>query len=265
MKTNKISFGLGVVVSGQKSNVVNAKPELYALSTKGGFTVTAPVSKRLGIAPGENIMFINNLTALENAIATKADALVEYCTENNIDIDSYEGQQTLIKTFGQWYIAKGYAKKDKTGNALKSTIRVTLKDKADYLAENMDKFVADNREALIAKHNLDNSATDDDIKAVVVPEDVASPVVDAYEGCKTATTSSTTGVGCKLNFTDSSTWEQLKGDLSDEVKEKTKRVFSVDVNDVDTIQVNNGYETVDVTVYPITFVSDEEVVDRKKK
>lgn len=259
MKTNSIKFGASVVVSGQKSAVVNAKPELIALTTKGGFMITSPVSKRLGIAAGENIMFINTVAAVEEAIAIKREDVMEYAATNNIDVDSYEGHKQLVSELSTWYIAKAYAKKDKTGEFLQAVVRVSSKEKAAYLSEHIDEFVAENRAALITAHGLDESATDEQIKAVVTVDDVASPTTIAYEGAKTATTSSATGVGLKLSFSDSSTWDTLKEDIDEELRTKVKRVFKVSLDDAEVIEVPNGNTTENVTIYPLEFSSDEEV------
>lgn len=259
MKTNSIKFGASVVVSGQKSAVVNAKPELIALTTKGAFMITSPVSKRLGIAAGENIMFINTVAAVEEAIAVKNPEVMEYAASNGIDVDSYEGHKELVNNLSTWYIAKAYAKKDKNGEVLQAVVRVSAKEKAAYLAEHIDEFVAENRAALIVAHNLDEAATDEQIKEVVTVDDVASPTTTAYEGAKTATSSSATGIGLKLSFSDSSTWDTLKEDIDEEVRTKVKRVFKVCLDDAEVIEVPNGNNTESVTIYPFEFVTDEEV------
>ncbi len=264
MKTNSIKFGASVVVSGQKSAVVNAKPELIALTTKGGFMITSPVSKRLGIAPGENIMFVNTIASVEQAIATNHPDVVAYAQENGIDMESYEGHKQLVSDLATWYIAKAYAKKDKNGEPLSAVVRVSSKEKAAYLAEHIDEFVAENREELIAAHKLDATASDEDIKKVVTVDDVASPTTVAYEGAKTAASSSATGVGLKLTFSDSSTWDTLKDGIDEDSRLKVKRVFKVCLDDAEVIEVPNGNSTEKVTIYPIEFVSDEEISSKTK-
>ena len=100
---NKIQFGVNAVVAGQKKSVVNAMPQLIVNSTQGKFSITSPVSKALGVAVGENVMFLNNIQGVENAIQARLDDVVNYANENGIDIETREGQDALLNAFTQWY------------------------------------------------------------------------------------------------------------------------------------------------------------------
>ena len=69
-----LSFGMGIVNAGQRA--VSEEPELVVVSTPGSFRMTAQVSKALGIAHGEYVMFINNCANIDNAIINKVPELL---------------------------------------------------------------------------------------------------------------------------------------------------------------------------------------------
>ena len=69
-----LSFGMGIVNAGQRA--VSEEPELVVVSTPGSFRMTAQVSKALGIAHGEYVMFINNCANIDNAIINKVPEVV---------------------------------------------------------------------------------------------------------------------------------------------------------------------------------------------
>ena len=147
---NKISFGVQAVQAGQKSSTVNAAPQLIANSTSGKFVITSPVSKALNIAVGENVMFLNNIAGVEAAIQQRVDDVVNYATENGIDINTREGEEQLLAAFTQWYIAKGVKQYDSKGNPVMASERYTKEDKAKYLAEHAMEIVDANRDALVS-------------------------------------------------------------------------------------------------------------------
>lgn len=257
----KISFGINAVQAGQKSSTVNAAPQLIANSTLGKFVITSPVSKALNIAVGENIMFLNNIAGVEAAVQAKVADVVAYAEENNIDLSTREGEDAVIAALTQWFIAKGVAMYDSKGNPVMATERYTKEDKAKYLADHIEEFVEANRDALIAQFG---KLSDDELAANVTVDMVASPKVQAYSGSKTATTASATGVGLQLNFTDTAVWGALKADLGD-LKEKKNRIFNVDLANAQTVEFNDGYKNVNITILPIDYVEDTDPIVRSKK
>lgn len=257
----KISFGINAVQAGQKSSTVNAAPQLIANSTLGKFVITSPVSKALNIAVGENIMFLNNIAGVEAAVQAKVADVVAYAEENNIDLSTREGEDAVIAALTQWFIAKGVAMYDSKGNAVMATERYTKEDKAKYLTEHLDEFVEANRDALIAQFG---EMSDEELASKVTVDMVASPKVHAYSGSKTATTASATGVGLQLNFTDTAVWGALKADLGD-LKEKKNRIFNVDLANAQTVEFNDGYKNVNITILPIDYVEDTDPIVRSKK
>ena len=262
MKTG-IKFTIQAVVAGQKSSTINAEPQLIANSTAGKFMVTSPVSKALGVAPGENIMFLNNIDAVEQAIQQRVPDVVAYANENGIDIDSAEGQATLLATFSQWFIAKGVLKYDSKGEAIMASARFTKEDKEKFLKEHGVEIAAANHNALVER-NGGVDATDEELAQLLTVDDVESPKYHDAEGSRTATTGSATGVGCPLNFTDTAIWNKLKADLGDN-KTKKNRIYSVLLEEPETVPYKMGNSTVDVTAYPIEFVEDVDPIVRGEK
>lgn len=258
---NKLSFGVQAVVAGQKSATVNALPQLVANSTPGKFMITSPVSKALAIAVGENIMFLNNISGVEQAIQARSEDVVTYANDNNIDINTREGEDALLAAFTQWYIAKGVAQYTKTGEPVMVNERFTKADKEKYLDLHRMEIVEANREVLVEQFG---DMTDEELAAQLTVDMVESPKVQSYTGAKTATSSTATGVGCQLNFTDSAIWNTLKSDLGEEAP-KMNRVYNVLLSDAADIEYFNGFENVKLTIFPIEFDKDVRPIVREKK
>ena len=258
---NKISFGVQAVQAGQKSSTVNAAPQLIANSTSGKFVITSPVSKALNIAVGENVMFLNNIAGVEAAIQQRVDDVVNYATENGIDINTREGEEQLLAAFTQWYIAKGVKQYDSKGNPVMASERYTKEDKAKYLAEHAMEIVDANRDALVAEFG---EMSDDELAEKLTVDMVEAPKFHACSGSKTATTASATGVGCQLNFTDTSIWCALKADLGNAATKKNL-VYDVKLDEAEEVEFNNGKENVKITIFPIEFVEDNDPIVREKK
>lgn len=264
MKKGNLSFGINAVVSGQKASVINAEPQLVANSTTGKFTITSPVSKTMQLSVGDNVMFLNNISGIEEAIVNRVDDLVAYAQENNIDLDSVAGQQAIIAEFTQWYIAKGVALYTPKGEPKMAKERFSEEDKKKFIARKGEAIVEANREALLARLGVED-ATMEELVASITTDDIQVPEYHVHSGSKTATTSSMTGVGLQLNFTDTSIWNQLKNDIDADKRNTVNRIFDVKLTEGQTVAYNNGKEVVNVIVYPIGFVKDEAPVNRSKK
>lgn len=63
-----LKFGFSAVVSGVRNIASNNEPNLVANSTKAKFTITGLVSRAMGLIPGDNVQFVNNLDSINNAI-----------------------------------------------------------------------------------------------------------------------------------------------------------------------------------------------------
>lgn len=258
---NKIQFGVSAIVAGQKSATINAVPQLTVNSTVGKFCITSPVSKAMNVAVGENIMFLNNIPGVEAAIQARVDDVVAYAQENGIDIDTREGQDALLAAFTQWFIAKGVPQYKSNGTPVMASERFTKEDKAKYLEAHKTELVEANRDALISEFG---EMSDEELADKLTIDMVESPKFHACSGSKTASTSSATGVGLQLNFSDTAIWNTLKADLGDEANKKN-RIFNVLLDDAQEVDYNNGHENVKVTIYPIEFAEDVEPVARVSK
>lgn len=256
----KFGFGFSAVNDSVKASAVEVKPQMIVRSTDGAFTLTAPAAKALGIAPGDYVMFMNNIDQIEAAIAAKNPDIVKFAEDNGLSLDTKADVDSIVSSLTQWVIAKGIAKKKANGTPMMCSVRMTKADKAAWLKENMAAFVADNRDELITKYELSAEATDEEIASNVSVDDVASPLVEDFKGCKVATTSSATGVGVQVNFTYAALWNQLKADLED--KKSKNRIFDVDLDTTINTVVNNGFEDVDVVAYPINFAEDVDPMRR---
>lgn len=262
MKTfGKLNFGVQAVQAGQKSSTVNAEPLLIANSTPGKFVITAPVSKALNVAVGENVMFLNNIAGVEAAVQAKGEDIRALAVENGIDIDTKDGEDALVALLTQWYIAKGVLQYNSKGEPVMASERYTKEDKAKYLAEHAMELVEVNREALIQQFG---EMSDEELAQQLTVDMVESPKFHAASGSKTATTASTTGVGCQLIFTDSSIWTALKKDLGDDMPKKN-RVYDVLLDEIQCAEYNNGKEVVKINILPIVFKEDVDPVVRTKK
>ena len=271
MKKGNLSFGFGAVLSGQKTSSVNSTPQLIANSTKGKFTITSPVSKFLGIAVGEHVMFVNNIDAIESGLQENTELVQAIAAEKGIDITTAEGQQEFIRVNTVWAIAKGVKLYNSNGTEKQASIRLTADDKAEYIKKNGAAIAAENTDALVARLAgvAEENVTDemrqqydmDDLIAAITPDDI-NLTTAAQSGSKTATSGNATGVGLQLGFTDNNIWNQLKSDLDEETRVKINRVYDVKLDEVFTTEFNNGKEVIDIKCVPVEFVSDETPVQR---
>lgn len=255
----KLSFGVNAIQAGQKSATVNALPQLIASSTMGKFTITAPVSKALNIAVGDNVMFLNNITGVENAIQTNAPEVVAYAQENGLDLATREGQDAILAAFTQWFIAKGVPMYDKKGNPVMVTERLTKAEKEKYLADHVMEIVEMNREALVEQYG---EGSDEELASHVTTDMIEYPKYHACSGSRTANVGRATGVGVQLNFTDAAIWGALKADLED--KTSKVRTFKVDLDELTQIPYSNGKEDVTIDILPIEFEKDTDPIVRTK-
>lgn len=277
---SKIKFNsLTAIQAGQKSNTVNAEPRLIANSTLGKFIITAPVSKALGIAVGENVQFLNNIPQVESEIAKRNSQLVEWCTEQGLDIESKEGQKAILREFATWYIAKGIPQFTPKGEPVMANVRYTREEKLAGAAANVEAMLEneDIRAAIAEVMQNENFTTEELLDVLGTEEEtdfvkevkdkvisfVETPKYHSCTGSKTATTGSATGVGCQLNFTDTAVWTSLKSDIED--KESKNRNFKVNLEEPETAIIPNGYENVTVTAFPLEFLNDTDPIVRGRE
>lgn len=260
MKTNGLktmSFGFSAVNAGQRNVVVD--PEVIAVSTEGNFRITGPVSKALGIASGDYVMFLSNVDEIDNAIANKADVVTEFCKEQGLEVGSVEAAIAIHKEFDMWAIAKGFVEYDAKGNQRTCTERLTKKDKVKFASQNYDAMfeaamASDNEEI---KETLSDPEVSKEDKIDILSTFVVARELPKHKGSKTANAAGMTGTGVSLNFTDSNVWKQLKADMGDDAT-KVNRVFSVDLDNIIETEMNDGYKTITVKILVLGAFVDKE-------
>lgn len=239
-----MSFGFGAVNAGQRNTVV--APQLIATSTEGGFRLTGPATRVLGIAHGDYAMFVNNMGGINEAINAKAPELVAFCEEQGLEWGSAAATEAIYAEFTVWAVAKGIQLKDGKGNVRTVAERLTKKDKATYVNQNFAEMLegalnSGNKEIVAALTR--EGITEDEQKDILV-EFVQGRELPKYEGSKVANPAGLTGAGANVTFTDANVWHQMKSDLEDGTK--VNRAFELDIENVQTVDVSNGYETVSV-------------------
>lgn len=277
----KMTFGnFAAVQAGQKSTTVNAEPRLIANSTPGKFVITSPVSKALGINVGENVQFLNNISEVEAAINQRNEIIVNWANENGIDIETREGQNAALKEFTNWAITKGVPMFTSKGEPVMGNVRYTKEEKIASVIANIDDFVTDNdiHDAIAKVMQNDEFTAEELVEVLNTEEDndftnavkeavvacVQSPQYHMSTGSKTATTGAGTGIGCQLNFTDTSIWSTLKADLGDN-KDKKNRNYRVLLDDGFETEVSDGQKGVKVMAYLIEFIDDTDPIVRGEK
>lgn len=238
-------FGFAAVNAGQRN--VSVEPQVIATSTEGGFRLTAPATRALGIAAGENVMFISNIDAIDAAISTRADEVVAFCEEQGLELGTPEAALTIHKTYDMWAVAKGIEEFDNKGNHKDAQERLTKKDKVKFVTAHFDEMYdaamqSENQEAIDALTREDITR---DEQVEILTQFVIGKSIVKVKGSKTANAAGLTGTGLTLNFTDSNVWKQLKADLHDDA-DKVNRVYELDLDNVQDVVISNGYE--DVTV-----------------
>lgn len=249
---NFSKFGFSVVNAGQRNVAVD--PKLIVTTTNGNFRVTAPLSKALGLKHGGYAMFINNIAEVDAAIQANNPDVVAFANANGLDLSTYEGRKAVHDEFDVWAIGAGYLMKDKTGTPLKTKERLTKEDKKKIAETQFDEIYAsamasDDEELKAA---IEAAQTKEE-QIEVLSACVSADEVDRYKGSKLANAAGLTGSELNLNFTDSATYKKLRGDCED----KFNRAYSVDLDDIQTITVNNGYEDVNVQVAILGDYTDE--------
>lgn len=263
MKTfGKLSFGMSVVNLAKRG--VIAEPELVVNTTPGSFRLTQPVTRALGIASGDFVMFVGNTAAIDMAIAQKDEELVAWCAENNIDITSAEGIAAIHKAFDMWAVAKGIQEFDAKGNPVKTTERWTKEAKVAYVTKDFDNIfesakVSADAEfvAALTAEGMTKEAQIEMIANTLQPE-----AIDKYRGAKCANPSKLVGIGNVVIFADAAVWSALKADMKDTMKTHS-RIFSVDINELMDVTINNGYE--DVVVKAAVLKEHRDVESTRKK
>ena len=164
-------FQIGVASSNKRS--VETVPTFSTTTSKGGMKINELASRLIDVKNGEYIMLVSNFEAVNTAIQTRAQAILDWAEENDAEPEDYP-------VF--WGIAKGYLETDRNGNPIKVPERLTNAQKQQY---------------------IDEGKVDDEGKPI--PE-----MVDKYKGSKMSSQNGVAGYGI-LTGNDSSNWAPLGG------------------------------------------------------
>lgn len=260
MKTGNVkgmSFGFASVNAGQRN--MHVEPQVIAVSTEGGFRITPPVSRILGVGNGEYVMFISNVANIDAAIAAKDEQLVAFCDEAGLELGTSEAAIAIHREFDLWAVAKGIAEYDAKGNVKTAQERLTKKDKMKFVNANFDAMLESAQESAddeikdaLFRDGITKEEQMDILTSFVVPREVAK-----FKGSKVANPAGLTGAGTSLTFTDSNVWKQLKADMGD-TADKFNRCYDVDVDNLQDIEINDGYKTVVVKALILGDYTDQE-------
>jgi len=264
---NGISFGFSTVNAGKRQ--VKQEPQVIAISTEGGFRITPAISSLLDIQHGEYIMFVNNIDEINRAIIEKHPAIVAFCKENELDIESSEAAAAIHSALDQWGLAKGIKEYDAKGNLKTTSERLSRKDRIKFVNANFDEMLAaaieSASEDVVAILTHEGVTHDEQVEALI--PFVQARELPKYRGSKVANPAKLSGVGVTLNFTDSNVWNQLKADLGEEAI-NLNRVYdlSTEPSVVREMKASNGFEDVTIKyivlgdykdVKPSTIVANE--------
>ena len=260
MKTNglkSMGFGFSAVNAGQRNTVV--EPQVICVSTEGNFRLTPPVSKVLGVGHGDYVMFLNNIDAIDAAIAARVDEVVNFCKEQGLEVGTPEAAIALHKEFDMWAIAKGIVEYDTKGNQKTTTERLTKNDKIKFVTQNFEDMLAtameqadDETKEALSRDGVTKEEQVDILAAFVTPRELPK-----YKGSKAANPAGLTGAGTSLTFTDSNVWKQLKADMGEDGT-KFNRVFDVNLEELQDIELSDGYKTVTVKALVLGDYTDKE-------
>lgn len=210
-------------------------------------------------------MFVSSVDAIDFAIAQKDAELVSWCEENSIDINSPEGIAAIHKEFDVWGIAKGIQEFDAKGNPVKTRERITAADRKAYVEANFDALfdnaIVNGTEDFKAALTVEGITKEQQIELLMGT--VQGDEIDKYRGAKCASSNNLKGIGNTLTFSDAGSWASLKAGA--EKPKETNRVYSVNVKELQTAVVNNGYEEVEIKFALLEDYRDEAVARRASK
>lgn len=246
MKTFGMSFGFNAVNSSQRN--VNVEPQVIVVSTEGQFRITPAVSRALGVASGDYLMFFNNIANIDDAIKNEAPELKEYVESlEGVEWGTQEAVKAIHEAADMWVLAKGIAEYDSKGNARVCAERLSKVDKIKFATTNFAEMLAtalsdadDETKEALSRDGITEQEQIEILSSFVVPREVQK-----YRGSKSANAAGMTGVGVSLNFTDTNVWNQLKSDMG-ENSTKFNRIYDVDVNNMISIKVFDGFKEVEV-------------------
>lgn len=244
-------FSFAPVAPGQRN--VKTSPELVAVTTRGGITVSAEISKALDLKAGDYLAFINNIDAVDRAILAKEEAYTAWAEQNGLDVDDPATGLAFHAANDAWGIMKGYPTYTKDGQPEMVAVRV---DRKAAVAASYDEILAEAQKATDnAELQEALAAAEGDVEATsevlirFFADLVEIPTEQNYFGSKLASPSGMAGA-TKLSCADANVWAQLKAGLTEAESKKISRTFAIDLTAMDTLTVNDGAKDIVVRYIP---------------
>jgi bifunctional DNA-binding transcriptional regulator/antitoxin component of YhaV-PrlF toxin-antitoxin module len=244
-------FSFAPVAPGQRN--VKTSPELVAVTTRGGITVSAEISKALDLKAGDYLAFINNIDAVDRAILAKEEAYTAWAEQKGLDVDDPATGLAFHAENDAWGIMKGYPTYTKDGQPEMVAVRV---DRKAAVAASYDEILAEAQKATDnAELQEALAAAEGDVEATsevlirFFADLVEIPTEQNYFGSKLASPSGMAGA-TKLSCADANVWAQLKAGLTEAESKKISRTFAIDLTAMDTLTVNDGAKDIVVRYIP---------------
>lgn len=258
MINSGLSFGLSAVIAKKspkavkESNATERKPldpVITLVTTPGRFNITEAAMKQLDVTKGEHVLFVTNYEGILAAIAAKSEEVVAIAIQHDLDVDSIEFRDLMLKEFGKIYVTKGFLKFASDGKEIMSTIRLSKKEAEEQFAiQKADLCVTKRPEiaARVVEKGLAVSVsevTNEQIEAEVNIKDINLPVEQAHFGSKISPVSSSAQL---FTFSDSTVY----GQLALNVPADHNAIFAIKP-ETTTYPLSNGVEEVECVMFEL--------------
>lgn len=263
VSSNKLMFGFSAIQSGAKTKAYD--PELLALTSTGSFKLTPPVTRYLGLAAGDYLMFVSTVDDVQDAIMNKTEVYVDFCNSLGFDVESPEATHAFHKEYDVYAIAKGIPLYDSKGIALTTTEKLTRNDRMTLVRQNFADVYQQAMESgveAIVDALLREGITEDE-QVEILANTIEGQTLPKFKGAKLANSSKMTGIGQILTCSDGSTWKALKAGMGETETTHIRR-FAIDFDNAFKVTVSNGYENVEVTALMLGEATDTKAVERGK-
>ena len=263
VSSNKLMFGFSAIQSGAKAKSYD--PELLALTSAGSFKVTPPVTRYLGLAAGDYLMFVSTVDDVQDAIINKAEVYVNFCNSLGLDVESPEAAYTFHKEYDVYAIAKGIQLYDSKGIALTTTEKLTRNDRMALVRQNFadvyQQAMESGVEAIVDALSREGITEDEQVE--ILANTIEGQTLPKFKGAKLANSSKMTGIGQILTCSDGSTWKALKAGMGETETTHIRR-FAIDFDNAFKVTISNGYENVEVTALMLEEATDTKAIERGK-
>lgn len=268
-----LQFGLSAVVSKKAVKTSNGEkvvkerqplPAVITLTTVAGrFNITDAAMKVLGLQKADSILFVTNYDSILTAIATKDESITAIAIERDMDIDSDEFKNAMLKEFGKVYVTKGFPKFASDGTPIMGNERLTKKEKVDLLAIQLEDLIVSKRPEIAprvveaGKAMSVSEVTEEQIREFITPDDVVVPQVQQHQGAKISVVGSAVQL---FNFSDATVYNQLSvGVPADHIAIYTIKPETTEY------PISDGIKEIACTMFELELDGYKEKIQKKAK